>query len=470
MIALSRLGSIALVALSWPALALAEGEPVPLSDPGNSGGWVLNPEVSDEFNAGELDRDKWIVQGDNGRYITWEGRAPSQFAAHNVFVEDGILHLRSQWEPDFDFVDAERAGARYGDPIAPVTAAAIISRHRFLYGYMEARTRASNSNMTSSFWTIGHESELDIYEQMGNPKNQNGNIRRDTLNSAIHDWRPGRYTAEFGQNKVFNNRHQLDFNVADDFHVYGAEWGPDFIRIFVDGELVREATREEIGDGWVLTNPMELWFDTEIFHWLGYPHAEELPADYEIDYVRVWQKPDPELLDRAFFGFEGPMIFPEEERRYLGDPPGRSKFTQDWFFQGPARQHFEIVENEQSLSGKRALRFTRNGELPGERLVAFAPFGSIRAEKGDYLLSMRVLVPADAGPVHLRLLLEDPWYESPVIDLSRFPRGEWTNLSIPVSRSSDSGERDRLRIGVENDGGSAAGTYYFDDFSLTPAP
>ena len=76
---------------------------LPASDPNNSGGWILNEHFTDEFNGDELDRDKWIVQGEGGRYYTWRGRAPAQFAPHNVRVEDGMLKLRSQWEPDFDF-------------------------------------------------------------------------------------------------------------------------------------------------------------------------------------------------------------------------------------------------------------------------------------------------------------------------------------------------------------------------------
>ena len=129
-----------------PAAAIPPGTagPMPASDPNNSGGWILNERFSDEFNGAELDRDKWIVQGEGGRYYTWRGRAPAQFAPHNVRVEDGMLKLRSQWEPDFDFYPEPHNGFTYGeyegDPM-PVTAAAVISRDRFMHGYMEVRTK-----------------------------------------------------------------------------------------------------------------------------------------------------------------------------------------------------------------------------------------------------------------------------------------------------------------------------------------
>ena len=48
----------------------------PASDPENMGGWVLNEELSDEFVGDELDRNKWFIEGENGDYYIWKGRAP----------------------------------------------------------------------------------------------------------------------------------------------------------------------------------------------------------------------------------------------------------------------------------------------------------------------------------------------------------------------------------------------------------
>ena len=53
---------------------------LPFSDPNNSGNWKLNDAVSDEFEAGPLDEEKWLIQGRNGEYKSnFIGRAPSQF-------------------------------------------------------------------------------------------------------------------------------------------------------------------------------------------------------------------------------------------------------------------------------------------------------------------------------------------------------------------------------------------------------
>ena len=53
----------------------------PASDPANAGGWVLNKDMSDEFEGRKLDAAKWLVQGMDGEYRSkFIGRAPSQFS------------------------------------------------------------------------------------------------------------------------------------------------------------------------------------------------------------------------------------------------------------------------------------------------------------------------------------------------------------------------------------------------------
>ena len=121
----------------------------PASDLENTGGWVLNEEISDEFEGDKLDQSKWFIEGQNGDYYIWKGRAPSQFVPHNVRVENGKLKLRTAWEPDYEFIqesytDGAMGTAKYGEykgkPL-PVTTAGVITRKRFLNGYMESQVQ-----------------------------------------------------------------------------------------------------------------------------------------------------------------------------------------------------------------------------------------------------------------------------------------------------------------------------------------
>jgi beta-glucanase (GH16 family) len=255
---------------------------LPASDPANAGGWVLNKDMSDEFEGRELDAAKWLVQGVNGEYRSeFIGRAPSQFSTQNVRIEDGRLKLQTRWEPDFHFSDKPDADGRKYENI---TTAAVISRKQFLYGYMEIKCKAADASITSSFWATGHQSELDVFEFIGAPAQaQKKHLEREYMFTMI-DWSKRQVS------RVWRGTHQLPWRVAEDFHVYGCEWNEDCLEFYADGELVGGVTRTELGPHWVLTSPLWIWVDSETFPWHGLPQKEDLPVDFEIEYIRVWQQ------------------------------------------------------------------------------------------------------------------------------------------------------------------------------------
>lgn len=254
----------------------------PFTDPKNKDKWKLNKEVSDEFNDKKLDENKWLIQGRNGEYRSnWKGRAPSQFSTENVRMEDGMLKLQSRWEPNFDFsTKLDKDGKKYEN----ITTAAVISRKMFTYGYMEIRCKAADASVTSAFWALGSRAELDVFEFSGHPSLPNKEHLHKEFWSSIHDW--GKQKGK----SVWTNRVQLPWRVADDFHIYACEWDKDFLKFYADGKLIKETTRTAVGEGWVIDSPMSVWVDSEIFPWHGAPSAKDLPVDYEIDYIRIWQK------------------------------------------------------------------------------------------------------------------------------------------------------------------------------------
>lgn len=449
-------------------LVAAEMKVSPASDPTTEGGWILREDISDEFEGDKIDESKWFVQGANGDYYIWKGRAPSQFAPHNVRVEDGKLKLRSQWEPDFDFAVGEgHEGNDYaihnGQKI-PVTTAGVITKKRFLNGYMEARTKAGDATMTSSFWAIGYESELDIYEQMGKPKIQ-GDIRENTLKSSVHDWSPPakRPTRKFG------DKRKLPFRVADDFHVYGCEWGEDYLKCFVDGELVYETTQEKVGNDWVLTNPLEIWFDSEVFVWLGLPDKDQLPVDYEIDYLRVWQKPKTNLLDRAFFGFEGPILNQEIPipLNLVPESSRENDYQKFWKIDLQDAQYLSIVRDEHASAGQKSLRFLHEDEHQNVTVSAVSPEGSIRLPAGEFTLSMKVWIKLHSNVKSIRVKLEEPNLELPPFDVSEIAQGEWVTLTKSFSREAPSGAGDRMKVSIDDgDSTETVSLLYLDDITI----
>ncbi|TWT83633.1 Beta-porphyranase A precursor [Planctomycetes bacterium CA13] len=458
-------------AVSKSSISTTQTNVFPASDPTNSGGWVLNESVSDEFDGDDIDQSKWFVQGASGDYYIWKGRAPSQFAPHNVRVDDGKLKLRSQWEPEFKFAEDEghegNTYAWHDGKHIPVTTAGVITRNRFLYGYMEAKTKAADATMTSSFWAIGYESELDIYEQMGKPKTQ-GDIHDNTLKSSVHDWSPPakRPTRKFG------DKRKLPFRVADDFHVYGCEWGEDYLKCFVDGELVYETTQEEVGDDWVLTNPLEIWFDSEVFVWLGLPDKDQLPVDYEIEYLRVWQKPNANLIDRTLFGFEGPILFQESPKplNLVPESSRENDYQKFWNIDLQAAKYLSIVRDENSISGQKSLRFLHEDDLTVTDVAAVGPKGSVRLPTGDYSLSMNVWIKLNSNLKSIRVALEDPGLELPAFDVSDVEPGKWVTLEQKFSKENPSNSNDRMRIAIDDgDATESCSLIYIDDIAITRA-
>ena len=295
----------------WLSLApgLVVGEVLPLFDQGNQGEWSLVESVSDEFNGSSLDLAKWNNLGQDGNYYgEWKGRAPSQYNPKNITLKDGFLELATKWEPDFSFSEEALKGVAYGKD-APVTTAAIITKAKFKYGYLEMRCRAAAGPVSSAFWTTGKGGEIDVFEHFGHNPNKPDAAHR--YHTSFHDWRKGSST--IGE-RIWTNDHRLDFKVADDFHVYGLEWAPDFLRIHVDGRLIRVVSRKELGDRWVATEEQKIWIDSELFDWEL--RADQLKASdfgeesvFLVDYCRVWQRgrggaPDkigPNLFGNASF-------------------------------------------------------------------------------------------------------------------------------------------------------------------------
>jgi len=251
----------------------------PASDPLNTGNWVLKEDMSDEFDADTIDADKWFVNGTDGVY-NWIGRAPSQFAPENVRVENGKLYLTTKWDPDYDF--ASKIDTDSNSVYEKYTTAAVISRNTFLYGYMEIKCKAADASITSSFWATGGKSELDIFEFVGDSKTGFDDKKYEW---CVHNWQVGGLETNGWCDNV-----QLPWRVADEFHIYGCEWDENGIKLYADGKLVKDAPKSEMGKIWCLKYPLKVWVDSETFAWEGFPDPEDLPVDYEIEYIRVWQK------------------------------------------------------------------------------------------------------------------------------------------------------------------------------------
>ena len=263
----------------------------------------IDEDISDEFDATALNEDKWHIQGKGGLYHSnFIGRPPSQFSTDNVRIEDGKLKIQTRWEPNYPFSPTHHPSS--GEAFENITTAAVIGNKHFRYGYMEIKCKSANAPITSSFWTTSntgevHKSELDMFEMFGGHKTSEAWRKRLKLNIISWDNQNPYYQPTYN-GPTYSDNIQVNHNTADDFHVYGFEWSPEYIKVYVDGVLHPDGDIMKdlvtLGgtdnDRWITDVPYKIWFDSETFPWLGLPTASDLvePAEYQIEYIRVWQK------------------------------------------------------------------------------------------------------------------------------------------------------------------------------------
>ncbi|MFU2325562.1 family 16 glycosylhydrolase [Pseudomonas sp. NFX98] len=246
---------------------------LPLSDQANSGQWILNTKLSDDFNGTTLDRERWHVNNAIGNESL--GRKPALFTPNNASVNNGNLNIVFRKET----LPQKYVQLGFKD----YTSAMVRTNERGLYGYYEARAKPMNSAGSSAFWLAwtgmeDNATEIDIFEIGG--KTKNAALDR-SYNMNAHLWATPQSTEHIADGSIWISPWRL----ADDFHIYGFDWQRDTLRWYVDGVLVRESRNLHF------FFPMQVIFDSEaMWKWFGVVDDADLPSTFEVDYVYVWQR------------------------------------------------------------------------------------------------------------------------------------------------------------------------------------
>jgi beta-glucanase (GH16 family) len=224
---------------------------------------------SDEFDRGGPapdDRLWWFESGTHGGWGNGELQnyaVPGGSDDTTALVSDGTLKI----------IARKRGGE--------VVSARMNSRASWRYGYFEARLKLPSGRGTwPAFWMLPAPytpdgGEIDIMEAVGANPNY--------VSASAHTT-AGSHSGEI-----------LVLAAESAFHVYALEWTADSIRAFVDGEPYFTFHNDKAGNAgtWPFDSPFYLklnlaWGGT----WGGMYGVDEsaLPAVYEADYVRVYQK------------------------------------------------------------------------------------------------------------------------------------------------------------------------------------
>lgn len=256
------------------------------------GDYALNRAFSDEFDKG-FDASKWL-----DFYPTWNGRAGAfHFARKNVSVRDSKLVLTARAEDPEKVCPELRAEGK-----ERFSTAMFRSRTRVLYGYFEVKFKSMNASVCNAFWLNdpldppakyrpgNRIEEIDIFEVFGK-----STIRPKDPSAVPVDriYYTTTHVADtpYVESKVWLGRQiegkktPVEESFSARYHTGGLLWTPEKLVWVLDGKVVDERPNKSFH------RPMYLNIDCEVMKtWAGEPAAADLPAEYFVEYVRVWQK------------------------------------------------------------------------------------------------------------------------------------------------------------------------------------
>ncbi|RYJ37595.1 Glycoside hydrolase [Flavobacterium anhuiense] len=242
---------------------------------------------SDEFNGTTVDLTKWqSISGNGCPSLCGFGNAEAQRYDPNqaTIIKEGTnsyLNIEAKYAPSSQFPDQPYASSKLTTE----------GKYSLKYGRVEARMKLSNGmGAWPAFWMLPvggnwpYTGEIDIMEaKHRNPQSVDGTIHYD------------------GNGYHFTGRsYSSPTDLSSDFHVYAVEWGPNFIKWFVDDVLFHTATpNTTVNGGWPFNDSQFYIILNLAVGSAGTPYTSvngagvapvpgDFPAKLQVDYVRVY--------------------------------------------------------------------------------------------------------------------------------------------------------------------------------------
>ena len=257
---------------------------------------ILMSVLGQESNQMELVwSDEFDVDGKpNSQYWGYErgfvrNEELQWYQEDNVWVEDGKLIIEGREERLRNLnYSADSESWKTNREFAEYTSASINTKGKksWKYGRFEIRAKiVAEDGLWPAAWTLGAEGswpscgEIDIMEYY------QGRILANFAWGSLAKWTPIWKTESIA----------IDDKFDDDFHIWVLDWDKEFLKIFLDGQLLNQVEIDKTVNQDNKVNPFHL--PQYILLNLaiggnrgGDPKHSEFPTRYEIDYVRVYQK------------------------------------------------------------------------------------------------------------------------------------------------------------------------------------
>lgn len=256
----------------------------------------------DEFGGNALDMSKWSFQNRMGG----TNMMPTLSDSNVVNVNDGLLKLSA-----IRYYNASRPAAQYATNMS-VSSEESMS---WKYGYLEMRAMVPfNRGAWPSLWmvsdgAVGNENsksdyfgEIDIFEIFSSV---------NTVTPNLHKWyNDGSHTQYNGLRESENYIYKSYNNLRYEYHIYGFEWTPEKMVMSVDGD---EYMTYDLNDNFDGISDMSGFHDNYFILLNNHIYVpdlgqttsstevnnRDLPFEFFIDYIRIYQKPGEGSLNFA---------------------------------------------------------------------------------------------------------------------------------------------------------------------------
>jgi beta-glucanase (GH16 family) len=250
-------------------------------------GWG-SPVFQDNFSGSAISTSVWEVAN---RANAANGEA-QYYHPSQVSVSNDALHLRADIDPTYS----------HGKPY---NSGLVRTWQEWSHGRFEVRAKLpTGQGFWPAIWLLPRHAnwpsggEIDIMEARGDLPYG--------VSSALH------YGWDYSSRQYRSEWYEGGANFQADFHDYTVEWEVGTVRFYVDGV---EHMRLYEPDVSIPSTPKSLILNLAVGgNYSGYPDASTpFPTNFDIDYVRVWQRPEPSpppaslIVDAGFENSGGGM-------------------------------------------------------------------------------------------------------------------------------------------------------------------